>query len=68
MKLAPFQVHKSWLTRTALVLVVTVLADAAAVWFAQRPLLWATLIAASLPVSMIVFVVIPMLRQESRKT
>ena len=68
MKLTAFQVHKSWFIRAALVLVLTVLADGFAVWFSQRPVLWATLIAATLPVSMIVFVVIPVLRQESRKS
>jgi hypothetical protein len=67
MKLTAFQVHKSWLIRAALVLVITGLADGATAWFVQRPFFWCTLIASSLPVSMIVFVVIPILRQESRK-
>jgi hypothetical protein len=58
-----FQVHKSWLLPTVLVLVITVLADGVAVWFAQRPLLWAGWIGSSLPLSMAVFVIIPMLRK-----
>jgi hypothetical protein len=68
MKLSAFQVHKSWLIRAALVLLVTVLADGAVVWFAQRPLLWAVLIPGSLPLSMLVFVAIPILREEKRKS
>ena len=68
MKLTAFQVHKSWLIRAALVLVVTVLADGAVVWFAQRPILWAALIGGSLPLSMTVFVAIPLLREEGRKS
>jgi hypothetical protein len=68
MKLTAFQVHKSWLIRTALVLVVTVLADGLTAWFVPRPFRWCTLIASSLPISMVVFVAIPILRQERRKS
>jgi hypothetical protein len=68
MKLIALQVHKSWLIRAALLLVVTVLADGAVVWFAQRPILWAALIGGSLPLSMTVFVAIPILREEGRKS
>ena len=68
MRLSAFQVHKSWLNRAAMVLLVTVLADGAVVWFAQRPLLWAVLIPGSLPLSMLVFVAIPILREEKRKS
>lgn len=67
MKLTAFQVHKSWLIRVALVLLATVLADGAVVWFAQRPLPWAVLIPGSLPLSMFVFVAIPILREERQK-
>jgi hypothetical protein len=63
-----FQVHKPWLIRVALVLVLTILADGVAVWFALRPILWATLIASSLPITMFVFVALPLLRQESTKS
>jgi hypothetical protein len=59
---------KPWLVRAALVLVVTALVDAVAVWFAQRPLPWAIGIGSSLPISMAAFVIIPMLRQEGRKS
>jgi membrane protein YdbS with pleckstrin-like domain len=58
-----FQVHKSWLVPTTLVLVITVVVDGVTVWFSQRPLLWSTLIASSLPISMAIFVIIPMLRK-----
>jgi hypothetical protein len=68
MKLAAFQVHKSWLIRAALMLLVTVLADGAVVCFAQRPLLWAVLIPGCLPLSMVVFVAMPILREERRKS
>jgi hypothetical protein len=68
MKLTAFQTHKSWLIRAALVLLVTVSADGAAVWLAQRPLLWAVLIPGSLPLSMFVFVGLPMLRKERRES
>jgi hypothetical protein len=68
MGLTAFQVHKSWFVPAAVVLVVTGLADALAAWFVPRPVLWCTLIAASLPITMAVFVAIPMLRQEARKS
>jgi hypothetical protein len=66
MKLTVLQVHKSWFVRAALVLVVTGLADIATVWFAKHPILWSTLIASSLPISMVVFVVIPILRDTQK--
>jgi hypothetical protein len=64
MKPNVFQVHKSWLIRAALVLLATGLAEGVVAWFAQRPILWATLIASTLPLSMFVLVAIPILRQE----
>jgi hypothetical protein len=67
MEPSAFQVHKSWFIRAVLVLMVTVLADGAVVWFAQRPILWAALIAGSLPLSMYFFVAVPVLRDEGRK-
>jgi len=67
-KVSAFRVHKSWLIRAALVLVVTVLADGVVVQFAQRLLLWAVLIPGSLPLSMFVFVANPILREERRKS
>jgi hypothetical protein len=68
MKLTAFQVHKSWLIPTILVLLVTVLADGVVVWFAQRPLPWAVLIPATLPLTLFLFVGLPLLRQEKRKS
>jgi hypothetical protein len=67
MKLTAFQVHKSWLTRAALVLLATCLVDGVVVWFAQRPLLWAALIPGTLPLSMFVFVANPILSAERRE-
>lgn len=66
--LTAFQVHKVWLIRAVVVLLVTVLVDGAVVWFVQRPLLWAVLIPGSLPLSMFVFVANPILREERRKS
>ncbi len=68
MKLTAFQVHRPWLIRAALVLVVTGLVDGIVVWFAQRPIFWAALIGSSLPFSMIIFVAFPLLREEDRKS
>ncbi|MGC1522895.1 MAG: hypothetical protein WA803_15250 [Steroidobacteraceae bacterium] len=68
MTLTAFQVHKSWLIRAVLVLVVTGLVDGIVVWFAQRPIFWAALIGSSLPFSMVIFVAIPWLREENRKS
>ena len=63
MKLTALQVHRSWLMSSALVLLATILADGAVVWFTRRPVLWAVLIPSSLPLSMFVFVAIPILRE-----
>ena len=62
-----FQVHKSWAIPAALVLTATGLADGITAWFVTRPILWCTLIAASLPLTMFAFVAWPILRQGSRK-
>lgn len=67
MKLTAFQVHKFWLIRAVLVLVLTSLADAVVAWFVPRPIFWSVLIGSSLPFTMVVFVAIPTLREESRK-
>jgi hypothetical protein len=68
MKLTAFQVHKSWFLPAAAVLIATGLADGAVVWFVPLPVLWATLIAGSLPLTMFFFVAMPLLRQEGRKS
>ena len=68
MKLTAFQVHKSWLIPATLVLIATGLADGLAVEYAKRPILWVTAIASSLPISLFVCVVLPLLRRESRKS
>ena len=68
MKPTAFQVHKSWLIRAVLVLVVTFLAEGVVVWFVQRPIFWATLIGSTLPFTMVVFVAFPILREERRKS
>jgi hypothetical protein len=63
-----FQVHKFWLIRAVLVLVLTVLADGMVVWLVPRPFFWSVLIGSSLPFTMAVFVALPVLREEKRKT
>jgi hypothetical protein len=68
MKLTAFQTHKSWLIRAVLVLVATGLAEVAVVWFVPRPILWVTLIAGSLTLTMLFFVAFPTLREESQKS
>jgi hypothetical protein len=68
MKLTAFQVHKSWLIPAVLVLLVTVVVDGVVVCFVQRPLLWATVIPGTLPLSMWFFVALPILRDEKRKS
>ena len=68
MKPTAFQVHKSWLIRAALVLVLTALADGIVVWFVRRPNFWTALIGSSLPFTMVVFVAFTILREEKRKS
>ena len=68
MMLTALQVHKSWLIPTLVVLVVTVMADGLTAWLVPRPILWCTLIGSSLPLSMLVFVLIPLLRRERQKS
>jgi len=68
MMLTALQVHKSWLIPAAIVLVVTAMADGLTAWLVPRPILWCTLIASSLPISMVVFVIIPILRRERQKS
>ena len=67
MELTAFQVHKSWLIPAMLVLVITVLADGAVGWFAAKPFPWVVLIPGTLPLSMFIFVAIPLLKQAERE-
>jgi len=61
-----WQVHEFWFIRAALVLLVTVCADAAVGWFAARPSPWIVLIPGSLPLSMYIFVALPIVKQAER--
>ena len=63
MKTSAIQAHKWWLTRTALVLVITCLIDAIVGWFAAKPFPWVVLIPSTLPLSMFFFVAMPLLKQ-----
>jgi len=63
-----FQVHKQWLVPAILVLLLTVLADGLVVSFARRPIFWAVLIPATLPLSIFFFVTRPVLREANRRS
>lgn len=65
-KQTAFAVHRFWLIRATLVLLITLLVDGLVARFAPHPARYCALIASSLPLTMIVFVAIPALRQESR--
>jgi hypothetical protein len=66
MTASAIQVHKGWLIRASTVLVVTCLLDAAVGWLAAKPFPWVVLIPATLPLSMFIFVAVPMLRRAER--
>jgi peptidoglycan/LPS O-acetylase OafA/YrhL len=68
MGLTAFQVHKSWLMPAVVVLVATVLAVAAVGWFAAKPFPWIGLIAGSLPLSLFIFVALPLLKRAHRES
>jgi hypothetical protein len=68
MKPTAFQVHKFWVIRATLVLTLTALADGLTAWFVPRPILWCTLIASTLPLSMFLFVALPLLRHEPQQS
>jgi hypothetical protein len=68
MELTALQVHKRWLIPAVLVLLVTAFADVLTACFVSRPILWCALISSSLPISMFVFVAMPILRQEKWKS
>jgi hypothetical protein len=62
--LSAWEIHKFWLIRAAAVLLLTVLAAVLAVLLAPRPIPWVALIAGSLPITMALFVALPVLRAE----
>jgi hypothetical protein len=64
MKLNAFQVHKSWLMPTVLVLVITCLIYGFVGSIAAKPFPWILLIPGSLPLSMYFFVGRPLLKKE----
>ncbi len=57
------QVHRSWVLRMTLVLMITCLVDRMVVWYAARPLLWAALIPTTLPLALFFFVALPLLQR-----
>ena len=63
-----WQTHKFWVVRTALVLIVTALAEAVVVWLVPRPIFWVALVAGTLPLSMVFLVAFPLLRREPGNT
>jgi hypothetical protein len=66
MTASAIQVHKWWFIRASTVLVVTCLLDAAVGWLAAKPLPWVVLIPATLPLSMFIFVALPMMKRAER--
>jgi hypothetical protein len=68
MKPTAFQVHKFWLIRAVLLVVVTDVADGAVGWFAAKPFPWVALIPGTLPLSMFFFVARPSLKQAERES
>jgi len=63
-----WHVHKWWVMRTALVLLVTCSIDAAVGGLAAKPFPWVVLIPGTLPLSMIFFVAWPLLKKEERES
>lgn len=63
MKLAAFQVHKSWLVPTLLILLVTCLIYGVVGSLAAKPFPWILLIPGSLPLSMYFFVGRPLIKK-----
>jgi hypothetical protein len=61
-----WRVHRWWFIRTALILAPTGLAEAAVGGLAAKPFPWVVLIPSALPLLMIVFVAVPLLKQEGR--
>jgi len=68
MKLTAFQVHKAWLIPAALVLTITCALDAIVAWLVPKPFQWLGLISGSLPLTMWVFVRLPVLRRETQNS
>jgi hypothetical protein len=65
-KLTAFQVHKSWVLPTLLVLLATCLTYGVVASLAAKPFPWVLLIPGSLPLSMYFFVGRPLLRKEKQ--
>jgi hypothetical protein len=61
-----WHVHKWWVTRTALILVTTSLIDAAVGGLAAKPFPWVVLITGALPLSLMFFIAIPLLKKAER--
>jgi hypothetical protein len=62
-----WQMHRSWALRAMLVLAATALLEAAVVWLAPRPVLWAALVAGTLPLTLVFFVAFPLIRRAGGK-
>ena len=67
MNASVWQVHRSWVLPTMLVLVLTALAEVAIVWVLAQPARWVALIAGTLPVTLYFFVALPLIRKEGAK-
>jgi hypothetical protein len=68
MSSSAWQVHRFWVVRAALVLLVTALAEVAVVWLAPQPVLWAALVAGTLPLSLVCCVGLSLIRTAGGKS
>ena len=66
MSSSAWQVHGFWVVRTAQVLLVTALAEVVVVWSMHQPIRWVALVAGTLPLSLLVFAALPLIRGEAR--
>jgi|HubBroStandDraft_6_1064221.scaffolds.fasta_scaffold135650_3 hypothetical protein len=66
MSSSAWQVHRFWVVRAALVLLVTALAEVVVVRSMQQPIRWVALVAGTLPLSLLFFVGLPLIRREAR--
>jgi len=65
---AAFEVQRSWSIPAMLVLSITCALDAIVAWLVPKPFPWLGLISGSLPLTMWVFVGLPLLRIETQNS
>lgn len=60
-----WRVHRFWVIRAALVLLVTALAEVVVVWSMPQPIRWVAWVAGTLPLTMFFFVAFPLIRRDA---